>query len=176
MLRMRVQRAMQLHAAAQVGNPRGCVGRGRRTVGVRADKVQPYRRRRQAGSQGRPAKLPDLSHELFQWWTDMAVTLQARVSSEATWHQAELIIGDARRFIEECDREGVALPPAARRLPALSWTWIHRWRKEWGLTPPQTVNAKYNGSYEKVVKRLGWRGGAQSDWWSCTRSWLGLAG
>ena len=52
MLRMRVQRAMQLHAAAQVGNPRGCVGRGRRTVGVRADKVQPYRRRRQAGSQG----------------------------------------------------------------------------------------------------------------------------
>ena len=88
----------------------------------------------------------------------MAVTLQARVSSEATWHQAELISGDARRFIEECDCEGVALPPAARQLPALSWTWIHRWRKEWGLTP-QTVNAKYTVSYEKVVKRLGvtWR-------------------
>eukprot|EP00974_Lingulodinium_polyedra_P047941 4603244-Lingulodinium_polyedra.AAC.1 len=72
----------------------------------------------------------------------MSVTLQARASSEATWRQAEIIRQDAERLIEECDAEGVALPQSARRLPALSWTWIHRRRKERGLTP-QTVNAKY---------------------------------
>lgn len=127
-------------------------------VGPVATKVQPHRRRRSLGLQGRPQALPDLSHELFQWWVDMSVTLQARVSSESTMRQAEIIRGDAERFIAECDENGVALPPAARTLPKLSWVWLHRWRKEWGLTP-QTVNAKYKVSFEKVVMRLGvlWR-------------------
>ena len=73
------------------------------------------------------------------------------MSSEATWHQAELIIGDARRFVKECDREGVALPPAASPVVDVDPPVAERV----GPHPPQMVNAKYKVSYEKVVRRLG---------------------
>jgi hypothetical protein len=129
MLRMRVSRAVTMHERAQEGNPRGREGRGHRPAGVRTERVRPCRRLRCLGIQGRPQMLEDLSHELFQWWTDMAITLQARVSSESTKRQAEIIRADAERFIAECDLNGVTVSPEARRLPTISWVWIHRWRK-----------------------------------------------
>ena len=94
MLRMRVTRALQMHLRAQEGNPGGSVGRGHRAVGTRVDRVKPSKRLRQVGGQGRPQSLPDLSVELLQWWTDMAVTLQARVVIRGTHEPGQ---GHSRR-------------------------------------------------------------------------------
>ena len=54
--------------------------------------------------------MSELSYELFQWWVDMAETLQARIPTMAIVAQAMLILEDATNHVVDCVRRG-EIPP-----------------------------------------------------------------
>ena len=96
--------------------------------------------------------MPDLSCELFQWWVDMAETLQARVPSSDIIAQAKVIIADAERYVQQCRDNGQPVPKL--NIPQFNSCMLSRWRREWGLTV-QSVNAKYKVSFAMVERRMG---------------------
>ena len=151
-----VYRAVRLHERAKGKNLCGLRGRGIRDQDVRTKRVDPAARRRALGDQGRRSKLVDLSHELFNWWVDMAETLQARVPTVALLAQAKVILHDAKQLVRECEERG-EVPPWVDE-PSLDYVWICRWRKQWNLTK-QSVNCKYKVAFSKKVMRMGvtWR-------------------
>ena len=109
---MRLRRAVDTCQRAGTRNLTGAGGRGRHYQGVRTKRVDARRRMRALGKQGRPQRMPDLSCELFQWWIDMAETLQARVPSSDIIAQAKVIIADAERYVQQCCANGQLVPKA----------------------------------------------------------------
>ena len=106
-------------------------------------------------------KMIELSHELFQWWIDMAETLQARVPTDSIIAQALIIIEDAKRYVQECLARGDPAP--VLRIPKdVKKVWIHRWRKMSSLTP-KCITCSYTVSFIKKLIRLGvtWRNAAR---------------
>ncbi len=158
--RQRAYRCLRLAEKAETEGVTGATGRGRRATGVRSHRIRPEQRRRAQGRSGRPEKMPDLSHELFQYWVDMGETLKSRVPSHMLISQAWIIVGDAQRYVEECDAAGIVAPRL--QIPSLDSVWLSRWRAQWSLTP-QSVNCKYTVSFAKLEKRLGvtWRNAAR---------------
>jgi len=132
-------------------------GQGRVPTGHRSTVVSPVHRVR-AGSQTRNnVKMIELGHELFQWWVDMAETLQARVPTDSIVAQALIIIEDAQRFVQACIDQGT--PPPDLKIPVdITAVWIHRWRKSNSLTP-KCITCSYTVSFVKKLNRLGvtWR-------------------
>ena len=86
-------------------------GKGCQPGGHRCRVVNPQERVRRP-SLTRPVnntRMPELEHELFQWWVDLSQVLQARVPNAMIFAQAKLMIEDACR---DAEREAGCQPPA----------------------------------------------------------------
>ena len=132
-------------------------GQGRVAAGHRSTVVSPKHRVR-AGSQTRNnVKMVELGHELFQWWVDMAETLQARVPTDTIIAQALIIIEDAQQFVDACIAQGIQ-PPDLTVPEDITRVWVCRWRKSNSLTP-KCITCSYTVSFVKKLNRLGvtWR-------------------
>ena len=95
--------------------------------------------------------------------THEAETLQARVHTEDTVAEATSLLCRLTAWIEELPHSPAEKTRLLNRLPqATTSTWICRVRKAHSLTP-QSVNAKYKVSYDKLVARMGvaWRNAAR---------------
>jgi hypothetical protein len=105
-------------------------------------------------------KMLDVSHELFQFWVDMAETLKARVPSHMLLAMVRVIVEDAKSYCQACADRGEPVPSFTEA--AWDAVWLCRWRKMFNLTP-QSVNCKYVVSFKKVLMRLGvtWRNAAR---------------
>ena len=97
-------------------------------------------------------QLPELQHELFQWWVDLTQHLHARVATSAIMAQAELIRKDAL--------EAEVVNPA--RVPKITRMWIARWRRYFSIVP-RAITCTYKVSYQSKLNRMGvlWRNAAR---------------
>ena len=133
-------------------------GKGIRHGGHRCRVVNPKERVRLASRtrQGKNTKMPEMCHELYQWWVDLAQVKHARVPTPMIMAEAQLMIDDARRHAEETRAEG--REPLAFRVPVISFTWISRWRRFYSIVP-RCITCSYKVSYAKKLRRLGvlWR-------------------
>ena len=101
-------------------------------------------------------KMPELGHELYQWWVDLSQVLQARVPNALIFAQAKLMIEDAIRCWD-AEREAGGQPPVLL-IPIINYMWLCRWRKSRLLVPRQ-LTCTYKVSYANKLRRLGvlWR-------------------
>ena len=131
-------------------------GKGKIAVGFRSNQVSPNNRIRADSLTRNRTKMIEVNHELFQWWVDMAETLQARIPTSSIIAQAYLIIEDAVRYVEDCMARGVT--PPELNIPVINKVWIHRWRKLFSLRP-RSITCSYKVSFIKKLMRLGvtWR-------------------
>ena len=100
-LRRKVYRNIKVyHAELETGDALQKPGRKVVPGGHRCKVVNPTTRVRFASRtrQWNQTKMPELQHELFQWWLDLAQVLQARAPNSMIMAQARLMIEDARRF------------------------------------------------------------------------------
>ena len=69
--------------------------------------------------------MPELQHELYQWWIDLTQHLQARVPTSA-------IMAEASAMIQDALEAGVVNPD---RVPVITRMWIARWRRFYSIVP-----------------------------------------
>ena len=100
--------------------------------------------------------MPEMCHELYQWWVDLAQVKHARVPTPMIMAEALLMIDDARRHAEEARAEG--REPLAFSVPVITFMWISRWRRYYSIVP-RCITCTYKVSYAKKLRRLGvlWR-------------------
>ena len=134
-------------------------GKGIVQDGHRCRVVNPKERVRFASRtrQWSNTKMPELQHELFQWWVDLSQTLQARVPTCLIMAEAKNMLKDARCAAEDRARE-LGLPTPAYREPKIGCMWISRWRRFFSIVP-RCITCCYKVAYWKRERRMGvlWR-------------------
>ena len=118
--------------------------------GHRCRVVNPKERIRVASvtRQANNSLMPELQHELFQWWVDLTQHLHARVPTSMIMAEAELMLKDAL--------EALVVDPA--RVPKITRMWIARWRHFFNIVP-RAITCTYKVSYQSKLNRQGvlWR-------------------
>ena len=97
--------------------------------------------------------MPELQHELFQWWVDLTQVLQARVPTCMIMAQARLVIEDARAHA------GLSTPFLDYLEPTINRMWVSRWRHYFNIVP-RHITCSYKVSYAKKAATA-WRNLAQ---------------
>ena len=146
-LARKVHRDMKLYIdEAKSGDVLQKPGRHVMPGGHRCRVVHPKERTRIASitRQVNNTQLPELQHELFQWWVDLTQHLHARVATSAIMAQAELIRKDAL--------EAEVVNPA--RVPKITRMWIARWRRYFSIVP-RAITCTYKVSYQSKLNRMG---------------------
>ena len=106
-----VHRSMSASSRHEVDDLLQSPGQGRQEHFYRSTNNVSQGHRIRAASQTRnTTKMLEVNYELFQWWVDMAETLQARVPTMSVIAQAQLLIEDAQAYVDDCMRRG-EIPP-----------------------------------------------------------------
>ena len=86
------------------------------------------KRRRRHGLQGRPTKMPELRHLLFQWFVDVRSSVKSRLRNRVALTTARGMIKDIQGAAL---REGRLLPVPPNIDHPL---WLRRWQMEFGIS------------------------------------------
>ena len=108
----------------------GCLSAGVCTTAV------PWSKRRRVFGAGGPGtmKCAELGDELFTWFVDSVRNIKGRIPSSLLLEVARLIAQDLREFHSQEIEMGHVAPHVQLVLPALSHSWIRRWRRMHHIT------------------------------------------
>ena len=88
--------------------------------------VPRQQRMRRYGLQGRPMWAPMLRETLFDWFLSVRASVKARLPAKLVLNKAKMI---ATEMLAEMRRINEFV-----RLPILDKNWLHRWKKEYGIS------------------------------------------
>ena len=116
--------------------------------------LPPSKRRRLRGGGG-PGhmKVPCIGEELFAWFVDTLTNIKGRLPSCLLLHRAELIAKDLMGIHQLRIETGSVPPHATLNLPVISYGWLRRWRRVWGVSARQ-ANLRYKAPRKVVLQRL----------------------
>ena len=116
--------------------------------------LAPSKRRRLRGGGG-PGNMnvPCIGEELFAWFVDTLNNIKGRLPSCLLLHRAELVAKDLLG-IHQLRIEAGGVPPHAKlNLPVISYAWLRRWRKVYGVSARQ-CNLRYKAPRNVILRRL----------------------
>ena len=102
-------------------------------------------RRRRRGLQGRPAKMPDLSYVMYQWFVDARSKISWGITSRFLRSQARSILG---AMCLDNVAGDVAPDP-----PVINARWLQAWRYQWGVSLKKPSN-RYKVKRSVLKQRL----------------------
>ena len=116
--------------------------------------LPPSKRRRLRGGGG-PGhmKVPCIGEELFAWFVDTLTNIKGRLPSCLLLHRAELIAKDLMGIHQLRIETGSVPPHATLNLPVISYGWLRRWRRVWGVSARQ-ANLRYKAPRKVILRRL----------------------
>ena len=104
------------------------------------------KRRRRHGLQGRPQKMPELRHLLFQWFVDIRSSVKSRLKNRVALVAARGIIKD----IQVAAVKAGSPPPAA---PVIDGTgWLRRWQLRYNIKL-KNPTGRFKVSRGKLIRR-----------------------
>ena len=116
--------------------------------------LAPSKRRRLRGGGG-PGhmKVPCIGEELFAWFVDTLNNIKGRLPSCLLLHRAELVAKDLLGIHQLRIEAGDVPPHAKLNLPVISYAWLRRWRRVYGVSARQ-CNLRYKAPRNVIVRRL----------------------
>ena len=116
--------------------------------------MAPSKRRRLRGGGGPGVmKVPCIGEELFAWFVDTLTNIKGRLPSCLLLHRAELITKDLLGIHQMRIETGSVPPHATLDLPAISYGWLRRWRRVYGVSARQ-ANLRYKAPRRVILRRL----------------------
>ena len=96
-------------------------------------RVKFSRRRRGAGAGGPGImKMACVGEELFCWFVDTLNNVKGRLPSALLLQKAQMIAKDLVGIHQESVEAGIVPPNVPLKMPAITYSWLRRWRRTWG--------------------------------------------
>ena len=127
---------------------------GQGVAGVCTSTMPHSKRKRLYGGGGPGAmKCMALVEELFSWFVDTIETVKGRLPSCLILRVAQSMANDLMTWHRLQKEDGLIPPHATLDLPALTHSWLARWRNCYGLSW-RTCNLRYKCPRATLVRRL----------------------
>ena len=98
-----------------------------------------------------------LREELFDWFVNWTATTRARTGSGVILTQAQILKMHLIKYYDDLVESGEIEQSQVPRFPCLAppsgWSWLQRWRREYGITW-RTVNLRFKCSKAVLQQRL----------------------
>ena len=94
-----------------------------------------------------------IAEELFAWFVDTLENIKGRLPSAILLSIAEILISDAKQWHAQQKEAGLIAPHETLDLPALSHSWLRRWRRCYGISW-RTPNLRFKCPRRVIMFRL----------------------